>query len=264
MLFLLSPAKSLDYDTPVPEAVWAQATQPQFMSQAAQLIRSLKPLTPAEVARLMDLSDPLAQLNVGRYAAWRRTSTPANSQPAVLAFDGDVYQGLDARRLDLDSLQWMQQHVMILSGLYGALRPLDLLQPYRLEMGTPLATAHGKDLYAFWGDTVVKAIHKQLRQDVTPVVVNLASQEYSKVALRKSLKAPVVHCHFEDFKGGDYKVISFFAKVARGRMCRWAVEQRLSHPEQLRDFAADGYALDAAASQARGQGHLVFRRRLAD
>jgi hypothetical protein len=261
MLFLLSPAKTLDYDTPVPAAVAKKASDPLFTERSAELIGLLKARTPAEIASLMELSDALATLNVGRYAAWQREATPDNSKPAVLAFNGDVYEGLDANTLKPADLAWAQDHVVILSGLYGALRPLDRLQPYRLEMGTALPNPAGKDLYAFWGDTVAHYLAQRLQGEREPVVVNLASQEYSKVALRPALGARVVDCQFEDWKGGRYKVISFFAKRARGLMCRWAVQQRARTPKALRDFAVEGYAFDAAASS---DDRLVFRRRIDD
>jgi cytoplasmic iron level regulating protein YaaA (DUF328/UPF0246 family) len=259
MLFLLSPAKTLDYDTPVPAALAKKATDPLFTDRAGELIDTLKTRTPAEVASLMELSDALATLNVGRYVAWQRAATPDNSKPAVLAFNGDVYEGLDANTLKPADLAWAQEHVVILSGLYGALRPLDRLQPYRLEMGTSLANAHGKDLYAFWGDALAQHLNERLAGQADPVVVNLASQEYSKAALRPALKARVVDCQFEDWKGGRYKIISFYAKRARGLMCRWAIEHRARSPKALQGFAVEGYAFDACVSTV---DRMVFRRRL--
>ena len=259
MLYLLSPAKSLDYDTPVPAAVARRATEPLFVAQAAELIDVMRRKSVAEVAALMELSDTLARLNVDRYAAWRAEATALNSKPAVLAFNGDVYDGLDARSLKTADLTWAQQHLVLLSGLYGALRPLDRLQPYRLEMGTALKTRRGKDLYAFWGDTVSAHLNERLAGERSPVVVNLASVEYARVALRKTLAARVIDCVFEDWKGGEYKVISFFAKRARGLMARHAVLQRINSPKKLEGFAADGYALDRDVSTP---DRLVFRRRV--
>lgn len=258
MLFLLSPAKTLDYDTPVPSAVAKKATDPQFTAQASELIAVLRKLTPAQVAQLMDLSDTLAALNVGRYQAWQPQATPSNSKPAVLAFNGDVYEGLDANTLKTADLTWAQAHLVVLSGLYGALRPLDRLQPYRLEMGTSLKTRRAKDLYAFWGDTLAQYLNDRLADDDHPTVVNLASQEYARAALRPALEARVVDCQFEDWKGDRYKVISFFAKRARGLMARWAIEHRVKSVRQLQAFEAEGYAWDRAASSP---DHLVFRRR---
>ena len=259
MLFLLSPAKTLDFETPVRAPMLKKATEPAFSAQAAELISVLRRKTPAQVAALMDLSDPLAALNVARYATWQPEATPDNSKPAVLAFNGDVYEGLDARTLKAADLAWAQQHLVILSGLYGALRPLDRLQPYRLEMGTALATRRGKDLYAYWGDTVAGYLNERLAEGKASVVVNLASVEYARVALRKTLAARVVDCQFEDWKGGGYKVISFFAKRARGLMARHAIEKRARRPEQLRGFDAEGYAL---AEDVSTPDRLVFRRRV--
>jgi len=259
MLFLLSPAKSLDYTTPVPAAVAKKATEPLFTSEAAALIAVLRKKSARQVARLMDLSETLATLNVERYAAWQPENTADNSKPAVLAFDGDVYGGLQATTLKAADLAWAQEHLVLLSGLYGALRPLDRLQPYRLEMGTALATKRGKDLYAWWGDTVASYLNQRQADDAAPVVVNLASIEYARVALRKALRARVVDCVFEDWKGDRYKVISFFAKRARGLMARHVVQQRVTTLAGLERFATEGYALDPSVSEP---DRLVFRRRL--
>lgn len=258
MLLLLSPAKTLDYETAVPAAVQRHATEPLYADRAAELIDVLRKQSVRQVAQLMDLSTPLATLNVERYAAWEPTATAANSKAAVLAFDGDVYSGLDAKTLDTADLRWAQEHLLLLSGLYGALRPLDRLQPYRLEMGTALKTRRGKDLYAYWGDTVAELIDERLAGQTSPVVVNLASIEYAKVALRPALKARVVDCVFEDWKDGRYKIISFFAKKARGAMARHAVVNRARSVRALQSFEADGYGHDAAASEP---DRLVFRRR---
>jgi hypothetical protein len=260
MLLLLSPAKTLDYDTPVKPAVARKATDPAYPAQAAQLIGLLRQRTPAEVASLMSLSDSLAQLNVARWAAWQPEPTAANSKPAVLAFNGDVYEGLQAATLSTADLAWAQRHLVILSGLYGLLRPLDRLQPYRLEMGTALPNPQGRDLYAFWGDALARALNERQAAEKSPVIVNLASQEYARAALRPALRARVVECVFEDWKDGRYKVISFFAKRARGLMARHAIVQRARTPRALQGFDADGYAFDAAASAS---DRMVFRRRVA-
>ncbi len=261
MLFLLSPAKTLDYDTPVPKPLLKKATAPLYAEQAAELITVLRKKSRAQVADLMDLSTALADLNVERYAAWQQEATTANSKPAVLAFDGDVYSGLQAQSLRTADLTWAQQHLVILSGLYGALRPLDRLQPYRLEMGTALKTRHGKDLYAYWGDTVAAHLNVLQADERAPVVVNLASVEYARVALRPGLRARVVDCVFEDWKDGDYKIISFFAKKARGLMARHAVLRRARSVQALRSFDAEGYVFAPAASSA---DRLAFRRKLPD
>lgn len=264
MLILLSPAKTLDYETPLPAGMSRRATEPVFIERAAELIETLRPLSPTEVARLMDLSDTLASLNAARYEAWSPRSTASNSRPALMAFNGDVYDGLQARSLEPDDLAWAQKHLVILSGLYGALRPLDRLQPYRLEMGTRLANPRGKDLYGFWGDAVAEHLNARLReQSVTPrgsppLIVNLASQEYFKVADRPVLKARVVECVFEDWKAGSYKIISFFAKRARGLMARHALVSRATDVQGLLNFNLDGYAYAPAASEP---DRLVFRRK---
>jgi len=256
MLFLLSPAKSLDFAAPLSGV---PHSQPLFVPQAAELIDILKHKSPQDVASLMSLSDALAGLNVARYQAWKPKFTAKNAKQAVLAFNGDVYDGLDAKTLGVDDLAWVQNHVCILSGLYGVLRPLDYMQPYRLEMGTKLTNGRGKDLYQFWGTQIAEYLNKRLQRDKTPVLINLDSQEYFKAVDKKALKARVVDCVFEDFKGGQYKIISFYAKRARGLMARFAATQRLSLPEQLKGFDMDGYAYQAAGSS---QDRLVFRRHL--
>jgi cytoplasmic iron level regulating protein YaaA (DUF328/UPF0246 family) len=258
MLFLLSPAKSLDYTTRTPAAIEALATEPLFMARSAELIELLRTRSVDDVAALMDLSESLATLNVERYAAWSPQMSPKNSKPAVLAFDGDVYGGLAARELTRADLVWAQSHIAILSGLHGVLRPLDRLQPYRLEMGTALANPRGKDLYAYWGDAIAEHLNERIAADPTPVIVNLASTEYFRAADRKALRPRVIDCVFEDWKNGDYKVISFWAKRARGLMARFAIKKRLKTPAGLKRFVAEGYAFDAAASEP---DRLVFRRR---
>ncbi|MBL8334342.1 MAG: peroxide stress protein YaaA [Rubrivivax sp.] len=260
MLYLLSPAKRLDYETPVPAAVRRKATDPLFIDRAAELIEVLRRQTPAQVAALMELSDDLTALNVARYAAWQPQPAPQAVKPAVLAFDGDVYEGLQARTLGAADLTWAQRHLVILSGLYGVLRPLDRLQPYRLEMGSPLRTRHGKDLYAYWGDTLAQWLHQQLQAQRTKVLVNLASVEYARAALRPALSARVIDCVFEDGQPGAWKVVSFFAKRARGRFARWAIDGRIDRPSALTAFDADGYAYDPGVSTP---DRLVFRRRSA-
>lgn len=272
MLLLLSPAKTLDYESPLPEPVQAAraalkpaATAPQYGARAAELIGVLRQQSVADIAQLMDLSDDLARLNVARYKAWSTRATEKNSRPAMWAFNGDVYDGLHAATLTGDDIAWAQQHVLMLSGLYGVLRPLDRLQPYRLEMGTSLATEHGQSLYAYWGDTVAAHLNKLQAREREPVVVNLASQEYFKVTQARAgrgkvLRARVVECVFEDWKSGEWKVISFFAKRARGMMARHAIDRRADTPEALADFSTDGYAFAPRASEP---DRLVFRRKLA-
>ena len=256
MLFLLSPAKSLDYDTPAGDV---PHTLPQFVPQAAELIEVLRAYSPQQIAELMDLSDALSVLNVARYEAWRPKFTAKNAKQAVLAFNGDVYEGLDAKNLTPKQLEWAQEHVCILSGLYGVLRPLDWMQPYLLEMGTSLKNPKGNNLYKFWGTQIADYLNERQTKDKAPVIVNLASQEYFKSVDRKVLQARVVECVFEDFKGGKYKVISFNAKRARGLMARWAIEHKAKKPEDLLAFDSEGYAFDQAASEAE---RLVFRRKI--
>lgn len=254
MLIVLSPAKALDYETP---AVIADHTEPRFLDDSETLIKLLKKLTPAKVSELMDLSDKLSALNVARYAAWSRPMTTEHAKQAVLAFDGDVYAGLQAPTLDRDGLLYAQQHVRILSGLYGVLRPLDLMAPYRLEMGTQLPTRRGKNLYEFWGDRLAKSLVDELKAHTVPVLVNLASEEYFKAVRRPSLKARVVSPVFQEGRNGSYKIISFMAKKARGTMTRWIIDERIDDPARLVAFDRDGYQYVAAASKPDAP---VFRR----
>lgn len=258
MLLLLSPAKSLDYESPVPKSVGLKATLPQFLPRSSELIRLLRTKTVADVADLMGISDALARLNVDRYAAWSEAFTTANSKPAVLAFNGDVYGGLQASTMTLTELNWAQRHLLILSGLYGVLRPLDLLQPYRLEMGTSIANPRGKDLYAYWGDTIAQHLNEFAAGERSPVIVNLASQEYFHAVDREVLHARVVDCVFEDWKLDRYKIIGFYAKRARGLMARYAIRERAASPSALKKFDSDGYRYDVTAS---APDRLVFRRR---
>ncbi|NQE47684.1 peroxide stress protein YaaA [Herbaspirillum rubrisubalbicans] len=258
MLIVLSPAKSLDYDTPPTTDVH---TTPAFVPRSAELIDVLKTKSPAEIGSLMGISDQLSVLNVSRYASWSRKFTTKNAKQAVLAFNGDVYEGLDAASLATGQLDYLQQHVRILSGLYGMLRPLDLMQPYRLEMGTKLANPLGKDLYAFWGSEITEALNGELAAQKTPVLVNLASEEYFKVVKPKLLKAQVVAPVFEDWKGGKYKIISFYAKRARGLMARYAALKNINQPEKLKAFDLEGYAF---APEASSESNWVFRRKLQD
>ncbi|MEF7614456.1 peroxide stress protein YaaA [Aquincola sp. MAHUQ-54] len=261
MLFVISPAKSLDYETPVAPSLLAAATQPAFAVRAAELVKLLKPMSAQQVGQLMDLSPELSALNVGRYRAWSKTSGPHNGKPAVLAFNGDVYDGLAARTLSDADLAWLQCHVAILSGLYGVLRPMDWLQPYRLEMGTRLANPRGRDLYAYWGDTVAEHLNTLAAANESPVIVNLASQEYFRAADRPALAPRVIECVFEDWKNGRYKIISFFAKRARGLMVRYAAVRRIVTPKGLEGFDLDGYRFDGAASEP---DRLVFRRKVSE
>ena len=260
MIFVISPAKALDYESPLPAAAH---TQPDFLDHAAELIDLLREFSPAQIAELMDLSDPLATLNVARYASWSRPFDPSNARQALFAFNGDVYEGLDARSLSAEEIGWAQAHLRILSGLYGVLRPLDLMQAYRLEMGTRLANPRGKNLYAFWGDLPTAALNRELAAQreagALPVLVNLASEEYFKAVKPARLSAPVLTPVFEDWKNGRYRIISFYAKRARGLMCRHVIRQRVADVDGLKRFDAEGYAFAPEASDA---DTLVFRRRI--
>jgi cytoplasmic iron level regulating protein YaaA (DUF328/UPF0246 family) len=264
MLFLISPAKSLDYESP---ATHLPHTQPLFVKQAEPLIKALRKKSWRQVSKLMDLSQNLSELNVARYQTWQPEFNTANSKQALLAFDGDVYDGLVAKTLDAADLAWAQQHLCILSGLYGVLRPLDLMQPYRLEMGTQLKVGRPDNLYQYWAKTIAPYLNERLDLEShdterqygdARVVVNLASQEYFKSVNSKLLNAHVVECVFEDSSGdGAYKVLSFFAKKARGMMARFAIERRIGTIDGLKTFTEAGYAYAKAASLP---DRLVFRR----
>jgi len=238
MLIVLSPAKSLDYETPANTDVYSQ---PDFIAHASALIDELRKLSPAQVGSLMQISDPLASLNVDRYAAWSPKFTLKNAKQAMLAFNGDVYAGLHAVSLNAKQLDYAQSHIRILSGLYGMLRPLDLMQPYRLEMGTKLATSRGNHLYAFWGDIVSKALNQIMANHEKPCLINLASEEYFKVVQPSLLAGKVITPVFEDWKNGKYKVISFYAKRARGLMARYAATKNIEDPNKLKAFDSEGY-----------------------
>ncbi|RMG40117.1 MAG: peroxide stress protein YaaA [Planctomycetota bacterium] len=247
MLTLLSPAKRLQTS---PQKTPVRPTQPRLLDQAAALIAILRDIPPEELARLMNISRDLAVQNADRYQRWSRPHRVSNSTPAALLFRGDVYQGLQADAFSPEDWRFAQQHVRILSGLYGVLRPLDLVQPYRLEMGTRLPNPRGQDLYAYWRDRVTDLLSRDLKRHGTPVVVNLASEEYARAIEFAALGVPVITPRFLECKGGNCRVLSFFAKRARGRMAAWIVRNRIDDPERLRDFAEDGYRLDTQRSDA--------------
>ena len=256
MIIVLSPAKTLDFSTP---STLAEHSVPGFLDQSQLLIERLRQLTPLDISALMGVSDQLAALNAARFVEWAPPFTPDNAKQAVLAFNGDVYEGLDAPSLSADDLRFAQTHLRILSGLYGVLRPLDLMLPYRLEMGIRLDNPRGKDLYTFWGERITEVLNIALRESGAATVVNLASTEYFKSVKAKALAASVVQPVFEDWSAGRYKVVSFYAKRARGLMARYAITRRLAEPDALRDFAEEGYAFDPAASD---EARWVFRRKL--
>ncbi len=238
MLFVISPAKTLDF-TPADPA--APATAPEMKKDTHALAAVAKTLRAGDLKRLMDISDALAELNVARFKAFRLRGEGDDQVQAAFAFAGDVYDGLDARSLDVEGLGWAQAHLRILSGLYGLLRPLDRIQPYRLEMGARLKTERGPSLYDFWGDKPSRALNAAAAGHTDPTLVNLASQEYFGAVDIKALKLPVVACHFKEEKEGQPRIVSFFAKHARGRMARWAIDRRLEHADGLKAFDLDGY-----------------------
>ncbi|QGZ32259.1 peroxide stress protein YaaA [Stutzerimonas stutzeri] len=254
MLMVISPAKTLDYDTP---PTTERFTHPEHLDHAQQLIDQLRAMSPQQISELMHLSDKLAALNVARYGSWTVPFTPDNAKQALLAFKGDVYTGLDAGDFSVHDFDFAQRHLRMLSGLYGLLRPLDLMQPYRLEMGTKLPNARGKDLYAFWGERISDWLNQALEAQGDDVLLNLASNEYFGAVKRSALKARVINVDFKDMKNGQYKIISFYAKKARGLMSRYVIKERIEQPEQLKDFAYEGYCYSAADSSA---DRLVFLR----
>ncbi|WP_311946905.1 peroxide stress protein YaaA [Halomonas piscis] len=258
MLSVVSPAKKLDFDTP---ATTAEYTQPDFLEHSQTLIDILREYSPQQLSELMSISDKLAGLNAARFGQWQTPFTPDNAKPAAQAFQGDVYAGLAAASFSDADNRFAQSHLRILSGLYGLLRPLDLIQPYRLEMGTKLANPAGKDLYAFWKPTVTQALDEAIAQSGSKVLVNLASNEYFKAVDHQALDARIVTPVFKDEKNGRYKIISFYAKKARGLMSAWMIRERLDDVEGLKDFSVAGYGFDAAASEG---DTLVFNRRERD
>lgn len=243
MLIVLSPAKRLDFTEPHPDL---PASERRFLDDTANLSRTARARTVAELRRLMNISDDLARLNRERFQAFDAGST--GGVQAAFAFAGDVYEGLKARELDQSSLVWAQDHLRILSGFYGLLRPLDRIQPYRLEMGARLKTRRGSSLYDFWGDRLSKQLNADAEGQADPTLINLASQEYFGAVDARALKLPVVTPHFRESKDGESRIISFFAKKARGGMARFAIDERIERPQDLKAFDRDGYRFDKAAS----------------
>lgn len=254
MLIVISPAKTLDYTSPL---ATARFTQPTLLAPAAELIDICRALTPAQIASLMSISDKLAGLNAARFAEWQLPFSPENARQAILAFKGDVYTGLQAEQFSEADFDFAQQHLRMLSGLYGVLRPLDLMQPYRLEMGTRLANPAGADLYRFWGEQITETLNQALQEQGDAVLINLASDEYFKAVKPAKLRATIIKPVFQDRKNGKYKIISFYAKKARGLMSRFIITERLTEPEQLKDFDYEGYAYCPEAST---ELEWVFRR----
>lgn len=252
MLMVVSPAKTLDF-----ESQWSLpgSTKPRLLKQSAQLIQQLRDLSPQDISALMKISDKLGALNFDRFQAWDTPFTVKNARPAVLAFKGDVYTGLEAETFGKEDMDFAQDHLRILSGLYGLLRPKDLMQAYRLEMGTKFANSGGKDLYQFWGSQITDLLNQDLADSTA--LVNLASNEYFRAVQPRQLSVPVITPVFKDRKNGQYKIISFFAKKARGMMAAWVIRNRIDQPEALKDFDVDGYRFVASASDA---STLVFQR----
>ena len=254
MLILISPAKTLDYQSPL---ATMRYTQPELLEYSQQLIGVARQLSAPQIGKLMGISDKLADLNATRFHDWHPEFTPKNARQAILAFKGDVYTGLQAETFDEADFEFAQQHLRMLSGLYGVLRPLDLMQPYRLEMGIKLENARGKDLYQFWDETITDTLNQALKAQGDDVVINLASDEYFRSVKAKRLQGQIIKPVFLDEKNGKFKVISFYAKKARGLMSRYIIENRLTRPEQLTRFDSDGYFFDADASD---KGEMVFKR----
>jgi len=257
MLTVISPAKSLDFESPIPSI---KTSKPRFLKQSQQLIDQLKRLAPQDIASLMKLSDKLATLNYDRFQAFSTPFTKKNARAALFAFRGDVYQGLDADSMSIDELEFAQDHLRILSGLYGVLRPLDLIQAYRLEMGTKFENTSGKNLYDFWDKSLNQSITKELQKSDSQVLINLASNEYFKALKAKQIPQQIITPVFKDFKNGQYKIISFFAKKARGMMSRFMIQNKIDQSEGLKGFNLGGYKLSKKMSS---DDEYVFTRKQA-
>ncbi|WP_036772297.1 peroxide stress protein YaaA [Photorhabdus australis] len=254
MLITISPAKTLDYESPLATEKYSQ---PALLDQSEQLISICCKLTPTQIASLMGISDKLAGLNAARFGEWHADFTPENARQAILAFKGDVYTGMQAEDFSDKDFDFAQDHLRILSGLYGVLRPLDLMQPYRLEMGIKLENKRGRDLYSFWGDLITEKLNQALEQQGDNVLVNLASDEYFKSVNTKKLAGKIIKPVFLDEKNGKYKIISFYAKKARGLMSRFIIQNQLTQIDRLVEFNLDGYVFDESLSKGN---ELVFKR----
>ena len=254
MLMVIPPAKTLDYETP---PATARFTLPEHLEHSSLLIEQLRELTPVQIGSLMSLSDKLAGLNAVRFSSWTPDFTPQNAKQALLAFKGDVYTGMQAEDFSEADFDHAQQHLRMLSGLYGLLRPLDLMQPYRLEMGTKLANPRGKNLYEFWAERISGYLNQALAAQGDNILLNLASNEYFSAVKLKALNARVINTEFKDLKNGQYKIISFYAKKARGMMARYVIKERLRSPDALKDFSSQGYGYSVAQSTP---DNLVFLR----
>jgi uncharacterized protein len=254
MLIVVSPAKTLDFESPL---ATSRFTQPELLDHSAHLIERARQLSPAQIASLMKISDKLSGLNAARFAEWQPDFTPANARQAILAFKGDVYTGLAAEDFEEGDFTFAQAHLRMLSGLYGVLRPLDLMMAYRLEMGIRLDNERGKDLYHFWGDIITRQLNGALAAQGDGVLINLASDEYFKSVRPKVLSGQIVTPVFKDEKNGQFKIISFYAKKARGMMARYIIKHRLTRVEQLTGFDSNGYRFVAEESDERT---LMFKR----
>jgi len=255
MLIVVSPAKTLDYETPAKTSI---TTVPDFLNDSQELINRLRRFSSLDIAELMKVSKKIADLNFERYEAWNKKFTTKNAKQAVLAFKGDVYTGLDAESFTAKDFKYAQAHFRILSGLYGLLRPLDLMQPYRLEMGTRLETDRGKNLYEFWGSTITEGLNQQLKKIKSSYLINLASNEYFKSVKPKQLKAEIITPEFKEYKNGDYKMIGIYAKKARGMLSRYIIKNQLADPEGIKSFSDEGYKFNKSLSKGN---KLVFTRR---
>lgn len=253
MIAVVSPAKTLDFTTKHNQ----EHTLPKFQKEALQLIDVLKQNTELQIKKMMSISDDLAQINVERYHNFTKKKDPVHARPAIFAFQGDVYQGLEADTFTNEELAYSQSNFRILSGLYGLLRPLDLIQPYRLEMGTKLPIGKSKNLYEYWGEKIADQLNKDLKRQGDNLLINLASVEYFKSVNRNKLKAKLVDVDFKDFNSGEYKVISFFAKKARGMMSRFIIKNQPVTVDELKHFDYDGYYFDEENSSDK---MLAFKR----
>ena len=246
MLIVVSPAKTLDYETPPKTKI---NTMPDYLDDSLQLINRLRRFSSLDIAELMKVSKKIADLNFDRYEAWNKKFTEKNAKQAALAFKGDVYTGLDAESFSAADFKFAQKHFRILSGLYGLLRPLDLMQPYRLEMGTKLETDRGKNLYEFWGSTITEGLNKQLKKTKSKYLINLASNEYFKAVKPKELNAEIITPEFREYKNGDYKMIGIYAKKARGMLSRYIIQNQLTDPEDIKSFSEEGYKFSKKLSK---------------
>lgn len=247
MLILISPAKTLDYETP---AKIKRFTVPGFLEDSEVLVDILKKYSKSDIAKFMSVSEKIAELNVERFKTWNKNFTPENAKQAMLAFKGDVYSGLDAESMKSEQFTFAQKHLRILSGLYGVLKPLDLMKPYRLEMGKKLTTEKGQNLYQFWGEKITESLNRDLKKNQTDVLLNLASNEYFKSVKPKLLKADIITPVFKDYKNGNYKIISFYAKKARGLLSRYIIDSRLTSVDDIKQFDWEGYRFNEKLTEA--------------